>query len=108
VLAGYGHCDLCGRIVGVAKVGTRSCVSGPARLQIKARDKKSERVEQLKQIINPIFDYDEIARHTLGAHWHRRSPAEQEEFIRLFRAFLEHIYADRIDNYDNENNNLRA
>lgn len=70
--------------------------------KLKAPDKKKERVEQLKQIVNPIFDYDEMARRTLGAHWRRHSAAEQEEFIRLFRAFLEHIYADRIDLYENE------
>jgi len=70
--------------------------------KLKAPDKKQERVEQLKQIVNPIFDFDEMARRTLGAHWRRRSAADQEDFIRLFRAFLEHIYADRIDLYENE------
>ena len=70
--------------------------------KLKAPEKHKERVEQLKQVINPIFDYDEMARRTLAAHWRRRSPAEQEEFIRLFRAFLEHVYADRIDLYEGE------
>jgi phospholipid transport system substrate-binding protein len=70
--------------------------------KLKAPDKKKVRVEQLQQIVNPIFDYDEMARRTLGAHWRRRSTAEQEEFTRLFRAFLEHIYADRIDIYEGE------
>jgi ABC-type transporter MlaC component len=27
----------------------------------------------------------------------RRSPAEREKFTKLFRAFLEKIYSDRID-----------
>ncbi|HWH76343.1 MAG TPA: ABC transporter substrate-binding protein [Candidatus Binatus sp.] len=70
--------------------------------KFKLPDRKKERVEQLKQIINPIFDYDEMARRTLAAHWRRRSPAEQEEFIRLFRVFLDRIYADRIDLYEGE------
>jgi phospholipid transport system substrate-binding protein len=70
--------------------------------KLKTPDKKKERVEQLKQVINPIFDYDEMARRTLAAHWRRRSPVEQEEFTRLFRAFLEHVYADRIDLYEGE------
>jgi len=70
--------------------------------KLKAPEKHKERVEQLKQVINPIFDYDEMARRTLAAHWRRRSPAEQEEFIRLFRAFLEHVYADRINLYEGE------
>ncbi len=70
--------------------------------QFKAADRKSERVERLKAIINPIFDYDEIARRTLSAHWERRTPAEREEFTKLFRAFLEKIYSDQIDLDDGE------
>ena len=65
--------------------------------QFKAADRKRERVERLKAIVNPIFDYDEIARRTLAAHWERRTPAEREEFTKLFRAFLEKIYSDQID-----------
>jgi phospholipid transport system substrate-binding protein len=38
----------------------------------------------------------------LGAHWKRRSAAEQQEFVRLFRAFLERIYSDHIDQYAGE------
>ena len=65
--------------------------------QLKAADRKRERVEQLKAIINPIFDYDEIARRTLAADWERRTTAEREEFTKLFRAFLEKVYSDQID-----------
>jgi phospholipid transport system substrate-binding protein len=70
--------------------------------KLKSPDKKKERVERLKEIINPIFDYDEMARRALGAHWRRRTPAEQEEFARLFRAFLERIYSDKVDLYEGE------
>jgi phospholipid transport system substrate-binding protein len=70
--------------------------------QLKAPEKKNERVERLKEIINPIFDYDEMARRCLGQHWRRRTPAEQEEFTRLFRAFLERIYSDKVDFYDGQ------
>ena len=70
--------------------------------KFKSTDQKKERVERLKEIINPIFDYNEMARRSLGAHWRRRSPAEQEEFVRLFRAFLETIYSDKIDFYDGQ------
>ncbi|HEX9662508.1 MAG TPA: ABC transporter substrate-binding protein [Candidatus Binatia bacterium] len=67
--------------------------------QFKSKEKKPERIERLKQIINPIFDYEETAKRALGIHWRRRTPAEQREFVKLFRAFLERIYADRIDEY---------
>ena len=70
--------------------------------KLKAPDKKKERVERLKEIINPIFDYEEMARRTLGAHWRRRAAAEQQEFVKLFRAFLEKIYAEKVDLYEGE------
>jgi phospholipid transport system substrate-binding protein len=67
--------------------------------QLKPKEKRAERIERLKQIINPIFDYEETAKRALGVHWRRRSPAEQREFVKLFRTFLERIYSDRIDEY---------
>jgi len=70
--------------------------------KLKSSDKKKERIERLKEIANPIFDYEEMARRSLGAHWRRRTPAEQEEFARLFRGFLEKVYADKVDLYDGE------
>ena len=70
--------------------------------RLKAAEEKNQRVEQLKAIITPIFDYEEVARRTLAAHWRKRSAAEQEEFITLFRAFLEKIYSDRIGLYEGE------
>ena len=70
--------------------------------KLKSPEQKRERVERLKEIINPIFDYDEMARRSLGAHWRRRSPAEQEEFVVLFRGFLEKVYSDKIDFYDGQ------
>jgi phospholipid transport system substrate-binding protein len=69
---------------------------------LKAPERKKERIERLKEIINPIFDYQEMARRSLGPHWRRRSPAEQEEFAKLFRAYLENIYSDRVDLYEGE------
>ena len=70
--------------------------------RLKSADRKSERIARLKHIINPIFDYQEMAKRTLGPHWRRRTPAEQEEFAELFRAFLEKIYSDRVDLYEGE------
>ena len=70
--------------------------------KFKSPDNKKERIERLKEIINPIFDYEEMARRSLGSHWRRRSPAEQEEFYRLFRSFLEKIYSSKVDFYEGE------
>lgn len=70
--------------------------------QLKSSDKKKERVERLKEIINPIFDYEEMARRTMGSHWRRFTPAEQQEFYSLFRGFLEKIYSDKLDFFNSQ------
>src|SRR5262245_223254 len=70
--------------------------------KLKSPEMKNERIERIKTVITPIFDYDEMGRRCLGAHWRRRSPAEQEEFLRLFRSFIEKVYSDRLDLYQGE------
>lgn len=70
--------------------------------QFQPQDKKRERMERLKEIVNPIFDYEEMAKRALGLHWRRRTPAEQQEFVKLFRGFLEEIYSGKIDFYSGE------
>ena len=70
--------------------------------KLQGNDKKKERIERLREAVNPIFDYEEMAKRALGPHWRRRSPAEQEEFVRLFRDFLEKIYSDKVDLYEGQ------
>ncbi len=69
---------------------------------LKADDKKKERLERLKELIEPQFDFVEMAKRSLGAHWQRRSPEEREEFVKLFRELLETSYIDSIDSYNGE------
>jgi phospholipid transport system substrate-binding protein len=84
------------------KISTDKALTVLKDPKLKAPEKKNERIDRLKAIINPIFDYDEMARRALGTHWRRRTPAEQEEYLRLFRQFIEKVYADKIDLYAGE------
>ena len=62
-------------------------------------DKKNERVDRLKRAFDGIFDYEEMAKRALGRHWRQRTGAERDEFVKLFRAFLENVYADKLNLY---------
>ncbi len=44
----------------------------------------------------------EMARRSLGAEWSRRTPEEQEAFVKLFTAFLERTSVRNIELYSNE------
>lgn len=70
--------------------------------RFKAAAKTKERRAQLKQILFARFDFSEMARRALGANWRRRTPQEQEEFVRLFTDLLERAYADTIESYTDE------
>ncbi len=55
--------------------------------------KLNDRRDQLRQILFARFDFTEMARRALGANWRRRTPQEQDEFVRLFTDVLERAYA---------------
>ena len=64
--------------------------------------KNKERRDQLRQVLFARFDFTEMAKRALGANWRRRTPKEQEEFVRLFTELLERAYADTIESYTDE------
>jgi phospholipid transport system substrate-binding protein len=70
--------------------------------RFKPAARTKERRDQLKQILFGRFDFTEMARRALGANWRRRTPQEQEEFVRLFSELLERAYADTIESYTDE------
>jgi phospholipid transport system substrate-binding protein len=60
---------------------------------------REARRSELSKAILPRFDFEEMAKRSLGAEWSRRTPAEQKEFIRLFTDLLKDSYVDSIESY---------
>jgi phospholipid transport system substrate-binding protein len=58
--------------------------------------------EKLEAIYKEMFDEVEFSRRTLGVHWKQLAPAQQQEFIPLFREVLEKAYINKILAYKNE------
>jgi len=69
---------------------------------LKDSNVKAERLDRLRKAINPSFDYAEMAKRALGSHWQRRSPAEQQEFVKLFTDLVETFYVGTIESYNGE------
>ena len=65
-------------------------------------NKKSDRVDRLRQTIKPSFDFAEMAKRSLGSHWQPRTPTEQQEFVKLFTDLVESSYVDAIESYNGE------
>jgi phospholipid transport system substrate-binding protein len=74
-------------------------VADPA---LKGEAKQQERRRKLKEILYARFDFNEMAKRSLGSHWQKRSPEEQKEFVQLFTEVLESAYLDKLESYKGE------
>jgi phospholipid transport system substrate-binding protein len=61
-----------------------------------------ERRRRVRAIAEETFDFEETARRALGRHWRDRTPAERQEFVRLFTDLMERAYISRIEQYGGE------
>ena len=57
------------------------------------------RRQKIKRIVDPYFDYQEMAKRSLGPAWDKLSAGERQEFVALFSQLLEASYADKIEKY---------
>jgi len=99
---GIASALLAGEPLEVIKVSADRAIQILKDPQLQANEKKKERIERLKEIANPLFDFEEMARRALGPHWRRRSFQEQKEFVKLFRDFIEKTYSNNVDLYAGE------
>jgi phospholipid transport system substrate-binding protein len=67
-----------------------SSVLGTPTLQ--GADKDQERKQRVRQIIFEAFDFQEMARESLGAYWGKLTPPQRDEFTALFGNLFERSY----------------
>jgi phospholipid transport system substrate-binding protein len=70
--------------------------------ELKKEEKTAQRRAMIRAVANEIFDFTEISQRSLARHWQARTPAEREEFVRLFGDLLEHSYVTKIEGYSGE------
>ena len=66
------------------------------------KKQRAEVINRLREIVYPLFDFDEMAKRSLGANWPRLTAQQQKEFSAAFTQLLEKTYADQIDLYDGQ------
>ena len=69
---------------------------------LKGQAKAQERRQKVKEVIYSRFDFNEMAKRSLGPQWQKRSPEEQKEFVQLFTSLLEGAYLDTLESYNGE------
>ena len=72
------------------------------RADLQGDAKKGQRRDLLRKELFPYFNFDEMARRSLGVHWKNRTPRERQEFVKLFADLLENTYAGKIEGYKGE------
>ena len=69
---------------------TQSRAAGPAA---------SAQRRELRLVAEELFDFNEMSRRMLGAHWKDGTPEEQAEFVRLFTDLLERSYLSALGHF---------
>jgi phospholipid transport system substrate-binding protein len=67
-----------------------------------APDAAERRRAEIRRAADALFDFPEMARRALGRHWAARTPAERDEFVRLFTDLIARSYIGKIDRYAGE------
>jgi phospholipid transport system substrate-binding protein len=70
--------------------------------ELKSPERAVERRAKLEEVIGQRFDYEEMGKRTLAAHWKKMDSSQQKEFVTLFQSFLSNSYAGNIDGYSGQ------
>jgi len=57
------------------------------------------RRQMVKRLVDPYFDYQEMAKRSLGPTWGKLNAGQRQEFVQLFAQLLEASYSDKIEKY---------
>ncbi len=96
----------------VALVVPAAAQQGPAEV-IRSRNVTVEKIldaagdsisaatrERLKDVINGFIDFTELSKRSLGKHWEERTPAEQQEFVEVFRTLVRNTSVRKLEVYE--------
>ena len=61
-----------------------------------------EREGEILDVVSSYFNFDEMAKRSLGHPWNQLPPEERQEFAELFKKLLFNNYVDRMEHYHNE------
>lgn len=71
---------------------------GPAVTTVSTAQRRAD----IRKIAETLFDFNEMSERSLGGAWTQASPAEREEFVRLFTTLIAAAYMGKIEQYAGE------
>jgi phospholipid transport system substrate-binding protein len=76
-----------------------SIVKDPA---LKSPSRAQERRKLIRKAVDERFDWEEMARRSLGRFWAQRTAEEKKEFVHLFSELVERTYMSKVEDYSGE------
>ena len=80
----------------IADLGQRAMVV------LTSQRSESEREGQFRTLFDAGFDVPAVARFALGRYWTTASAAQQQEFVKLFTAYMVHVYTVRFNEFSGQ------
>jgi phospholipid transport system substrate-binding protein len=94
------------RAAGVRQTGATGFIAnmGQQALDFLRDDKlgQSGKESAFRKLLQGSFDMDTIGRFTAGQYWRQMSPAQQQEYLRLFREYVVQVYSARFNQYSGQ------
>ena len=69
---------------------------------LKGADKTPVRRQQLRTVVDQVFDWQETGKRALARHWQPLKPEQRQEFSSLFADLVERSYVGKIESYSGE------
>jgi phospholipid transport system substrate-binding protein len=63
---------------------------------------QKERESSFNKLFTEGFDVEQIGRFVLGRYWNLATPAQQQEYLKLFSTYVVAVYANRFSDYSGE------
>jgi phospholipid transport system substrate-binding protein len=75
---------------------------------LKGDEKAGQRKTAVTRVASELFDFTEMSKRALGRHWEPRTPAERQDFARLFTELVQQSYFTKIDEHGSEKTIFRG
>jgi len=83
------------------QTAVKQVVSSQGGAAVKAPS-TADRRANVRKITENLFDFKDMSERSLGSAWIQASPAQQQEFIRLFSTLIANAYLSRIEQFAGE------
>lgn len=65
-------------------------------------ERRAERRTEMIKVVDQLFDWQLMAQLALGRHWRGLKPAEQAEFVPVFKELIVSSYLGHVESYEGE------